>query len=1124
MPQLPEIIVIDDDALVPVLSIIGPTTGTLESVNHVDFVVIAKDSSGSSIDPGRAIAVNYTVADDASEDFLAVADEGIKTTDPKLSFTDNNGMYTATIRVNLDDDSDIENTGMISVTLNVDPADPDTYTIASGAEARATASILDDDGPPELTITAGADVFELTGAKAEFTITASFIPKNDLAVRYTPVGEDFLVEAVKSGETITANPPLEFSPNGDVFTSTLSFDIDVDDVDDPNGTIIVTLEEQEAGVPKTYTVGSQKTASVNVSEYELNISDSYATEPNPNDLITGNDHNEMIFTVTLSPAANERISVDWSISGNSAILEEDFQPMPKAPLVFIAGESTKEISVLILSDEEDEDIETFTVMLNNQTTGVFLTKASATGQILPYNVDPSETEIYVEISAVTTPVQEGTPAVFALTTKQGLPSNGLVVQINVTETGSFIAWRAPRSINMTKVPELLFIATLDDSLEEPTGIIKVDIIADPETYSINEENGTASATVMVTSEDIVNPEVSLVEPERISIAHTAVDAIIDFLNTPQQGSPALSPAEFVAIQTRPTVSISSVDTKITEGESAIFLISTKSGGPTVNITVSLQVQQTRVQIEGPTSMEIQLGSQDTRSLSIATLNDGHADEDGFVSLSISESPDYLVSSTASSAVVRVSDATDRQNRKSDITARTQSFMPELTGAIGANTLETVSNRIELGFSEESNQVLELGGQNSISGMLTASGDAINESSTTLKSFLGNSSFAISLSDDEFVIPTTFWGLGDYQKLSKIDNGKAFDWSGDLFIGHFGIDALIRDGVLTGISASVVESEIKFDNIDTNNIEFNIRTTSLNPYIGWTSTNQNSKVHATAGFGLGEIGVDQNAYSYETLNSESYSYGLSGSQVLFTSDKILSGTSNLSIKGESWMAQQKIDGKDGILESVSTNSQHFSIRTEGTHQFDFATGSTLSPLVSIGVRNDEMDHLSVLGLEFTGGADYNNPIGLTLSGQGSMLIGQASQVQKIGLNSSVNYDFNGDKQGVQFELETFWGQSETEIQDSLWTESYIHSTNVIGSHGIGTRLNTELGYGLNVLDNDGTLTPFTGFEFSQHQGNEYFMGTRVKIGSSAQFDLTGIQSESSTGHTSNKVRLEGSLSW
>ena len=81
----------------------------------------------------------------------------------------------------------------------------------------------------------------------------------------------------------------------------------------------------------------------------------------------------------------------------------------------MAGESTKEISVTISStDEEDEDIETFTVMLNNQTAGSrFLPKQVRRGEYCLIMYDPSETEIEVEISAVSNSVQEGTPAVFA---------------------------------------------------------------------------------------------------------------------------------------------------------------------------------------------------------------------------------------------------------------------------------------------------------------------------------------------------------------------------------------------------------------------------------------------------------------------------------------------------------------------------------------------------------------------------------------------------------------------------------------------------------------------------------------------------------------------------------------
>ena len=171
-----------------------------------------------------------------------------------------------------------------------------------------------------------------------------------------------------------------------------------------------------------------------------------------------------------------------------------------------------------------------------------------------------------------------------------------------------------------------------------------------------------------------------------------------------------------------------------------------------------------------------------------------------------------IAENAGRAVVNISDAVDRQNRVAELTANVQAFIPDLTGTMGANSLTTVSNRIELGFTEGGNQVLELGGRNSIPGILTASGDAVNEDTTTLKSFLGDSSFAMTLnSGDEFAIPTTLWGLGDYQKLSPTERSRdSIDWSGDLFTGHIGIDALIQEGLLAGISASVAESDVEFE--------------------------------------------------------------------------------------------------------------------------------------------------------------------------------------------------------------------------------------------------------------------------------------------------------------------------
>ncbi len=1115
------IIVIDDDSAVPVLTISGPTGPVFENVGQITFTLTASE------DPGRSLVVYYTPSELDVTGVGNFLDDDIekKQSTTALNFMgDGNGNQVSTFTVDLEEDDTPEGSGEITVTLALEETDNDelrTYTLPDNG-SMASAKILDDE-VPELNIKAGEDVYELEGVTADFIITASFLPSTALAVRYTPVSSNYLASGVSETET-TATPPLTFSQGANGITATLSVDIDVDDEDDPDGSIMVTLNSDTGSI--TYTIGSEKSASVNVTEfsYEMRIADSFINEGDPNE---NNDpdyeQNIMTFVVTLSPAAITDVTVNWStIDGegeNAATLENnDFTEVSNRPLTFRTGETTKEIPVLIIPDTDNEGNETFTVELSNLPGIVTPVKARATGTIVNDDVENID-EIEISISAVNPSVPEGTPAKFALVSDVGVTSNPIDVYISITDPGSFLKWRVPKIFKMDTTPYMLSLETQNDKIVNPeNGTITLTVI--PRTYEVG-GNGTAS--VVITN---VDTSETIVEQPRISVAQAAVNAIIDFVNEPTSNPSSFTQTEieFVSTATRPLVSIYSVDTQINEGSSARFTISTSNAGPTVNIIVSLQVNQERVQIESPTTLRIQLSGQETRPISIATTNDGHADEDGFVSLSILENPDYLVSSSASSAEVIVSDAIDRQNRKSEITARTQSFLPELTGTIGANTLETVSNRIELGLSEESNQVLELGGQNSVSGMLTASGDAINESSTTLKSFLGNSSFAISLSEDEFAIPTTIWGLGDYKNLSSIGDGKAFDWSGDLFMGHFGIDALIRDGLLAGISTSETESEINFDSVDSNNIKFDFRATSLNPYIGWTSSNQNTVLNATAGFGQGEIGIDQKEYSYETMNSETYTMGLSGSQVLFTSDSILNGTSNFSIKGESWFAHQYIDGKDGVLESISTNSQHFRIKTEGTYQFDFARGSSLGPLISVGVRSDEKDNLSVLGLEFTSSADYNNPIGLTISGQGSMLIGQTSQVQNIGLNSSMNYDYNDDKQGVLFELETSWGQTETEIQNSIWSGNSLNSYNSGGQYFDGIALDTEIGYGLEIWDRSSLLTPYAGFNISQNQDYEYRIGTLMNIGSNIKWRLTGSQVTNVTAHTVNKVHVEGNLNW
>ena len=318
-----------------------------------------------------------------------------------------------------------------------------------------------------------------------------------------------------------------------------------------------------------------------------------------------------------------------------------------------------------------------------------------------------------------------------------------------------------------------------------------------------------------------------------------------------------------------------------------------NGDDSTEIAVTLQISKENALIEGPEIRYVTLSGQDSASISISTTNDNHAGKDGLISVSIQANPSFEILAGQGTAVVAVSDAIDRQQRVADITAQAQAFLPDLMGIMGSSTVDIVTQRSSQSYNGDNELSLELGGENSVSGLITMGGEMINENTTSLKSFLGDSSFAFSLlSGDDFTIPATVWGFGDYQNITSEVGNNSSNWSGDLFTGRFGIDAMISDGLMTGLSAFISESEIEFDRVDTEDVQFISQMTSLNPYFGWTSKDQNSELHAIAGYGRGEIDIAQTTYENETLASESYSFGLTGSQLLYSSDSILSGTSNL----------------------------------------------------------------------------------------------------------------------------------------------------------------------------------------------------------------------------------------
>ena len=301
---------VDDDSEIPVLIVAGPTHSTAESAGSVEFTVIAYDdqTKSNSINPGRNITIQYTPEEVNPGNFLSNA--GTPNT-AVVNFNERDGIWTSTFAVEIDDDSSGEATGNIKVTLNDDPATISTYTVSTGDDKSAEATIWDDDAP-ELSIVAGPAVTEGDDVKATFKVISNVLPStNSIPIQYTPTSATYIAG---SGTPVTANPGVSFDKNDTTgkYEGTIEVDIVNDNTYEPDGSVSVTLNGESPAT--NYYVVSPESASVAVSDDDPIPTISVA---NLTPSLLENSGSVRI-PVTLSNLTAETASVRWSTTHGTA--------------------------------------------------------------------------------------------------------------------------------------------------------------------------------------------------------------------------------------------------------------------------------------------------------------------------------------------------------------------------------------------------------------------------------------------------------------------------------------------------------------------------------------------------------------------------------------------------------------------------------------------------------------------------------------------------------------------------------------------------------------------------------------------------------------------------------------
>ena len=1075
---------IEDDDDPPILSINSAEIQEGQT-GKKDLILIASLTHRSS----RDVTFEYStigVTATAGEDFISISNE---------KATIKAGSISLPIEIKVNGDKINESDETFTIVL----ADAVNATISETANI-GTGTIISDDQPAFHVINAKG--IENTDNMIRFDVTLSPEHTEEVSVQFTTITGE--TDTAVSGEDfVSASETLVFKAGDRVKEVRILLSGDELDEEDEEFTVRLSNPSEGAfivgnGLAKGQIIDDDGEINMSIADIELIEGNSGKTDLN--------------FTVSLDSASGREVTVRYNTADPSAVdtaSETDFDAVTGV-LVFLPGVTARTISIPIIGDDEFETDEKFRVILS-EATNANIIQAVGNGTILN---DDLEIPRFSLNAGQKTTYNEGEVVEIELTA--GLPytiENEINLPINITQNGAFIRWRHSSVITVDGASEFIRIPTLDDAVVEENGSITVSIVKKEGEYTVDPVK--SSVTVMILDNEDGN---STPQPQ-ISVASQVANNLLSMING------EIPQAAELSTNLKPVISVAAAVSHIEEGAPIKFDI-VSSEPMNHNLVIYFEINKVGdfISSEIPSQIVLPIGQSHSQVM-IDTIDDTLAESDGQVSLTLIQNSTYQIGDRIE-AIVYVSDQADRLRRSENISNAGQEVLSDLVGSIGARSISSVTSRVRSAFSATGPVMhLKLNGTDQITDLLTTGGEMINADSMSLRSILGNSSFTLDLFPEQGRSSlATIWGLGDHRDLKSSGSENTNSWDGDVFTGQIGFDAKVGTSILAGLSTSVIESDIKHDGVVDDGLMFRASSSALNSYFGWTSANQDTQLRSSAGYGLGDITLEQADYDSETLTSQYYTFGISGDHRLYSSKGVLSnGTTELNINGESWFANLYVNGIVDKISDLESSGNHYRIAAIGSHQFDLTRGSSFKPEVSFGVRRDQKNLDSKFGIELGSRLSYSDSFGFTFTGRSDTMLNYA-EIQKWNLQGNLSYDYDNDKLGTLLKISPSIGHVHESSSNVLWSSDILADVSELGQYQTGEKVDTELGYGFNILEGLGVITPYGGIDFINNESVEYQIGTRVIMGHGMKLELTSSQQVSTGSDNKQDFQLTGGISW
>jgi len=349
------------------------------------------NAAGNCYNGGVLTSLGHNLADDTTCSFTQTGDQ--QNANPQLGPLADNGGSTQTR----------------ALLIGSPAIDAGTNSGCPATDQRGYARPFDGDGDGTATCDIGAYEFSRQVRIADTTVTegdsgtttavftVTLTPTSTQSVTVTYATADGTATA--GSDYTAASGSLVFPPGKSSVTITVS--VLGDTADEPNETFTVNLSNAQGA--QIVDAQGEGTIVDDDGLPSLVINDATVTEGNSGTV-------NAVFTVTLSPASGQTVTVDYATADDTATAGSDYTAASGTP-TFNPGETTKTITVVVQADVVDEgSSERFTVNLSNATHAT-LYDAQGVGTI----TDDDTASLSVNNINVTEGDSGNTPAVFTVT-------------------------------------------------------------------------------------------------------------------------------------------------------------------------------------------------------------------------------------------------------------------------------------------------------------------------------------------------------------------------------------------------------------------------------------------------------------------------------------------------------------------------------------------------------------------------------------------------------------------------------------------------------------------------------------------------------------------------------------